>query len=456
MIDRTLVLVIFIFNAVCLSFFHHYPFYRSRQRLTVLSRVESNLYQDSFEIGSEADRILQHIHKSPRNMMTIDVLRSLESNSSNNRRISSSRSSYVNDDSNRRVNVSDQVLLEVMTRLVERRDHVRFGDMLSVYAVKKYENTDTNWEINGSSKSTISYFLDSNSNHSKYNSSSGLDITTAAYSDENSDNTKECYNKDNESSKRRKKDSNIQIDQLVIADDHNMNGKKFRNVSDKKIAIIDMDILMLLVISVQRMKVKKRQPQSLELLQKVLLSEFHHKIVNTFVLSMIVMEKQYVDDKIELIGYKNSIATILNSNRNITNGNKMNVIDFVDRTESYDYLKNEIIHQRSLDFKDMDSTDFVPSNIFLLGIISTPLWSSVKDIIVEYKQHPSWNKEYRDLNVNYYLSLINAVVEDKKLGIFYKFCSVMTYNLNSYFCHHFYIVIIFNTPLFVCVIDFIL
>jgi hypothetical protein len=48
----------------------------------------------------------------------------------------------------------------------------------------------------------------------------------------------------------------------------------------------------------------------------------------------------------------------------------------------------------------------------------------VQDVIVEYKQHPSWNKKDQALNIIYRLSLINAVVEDKKLST----------HINMYIC----------------------
>jgi hypothetical protein len=281
-------------------------------------------------------------------MVTTDILRSFENASGDDTRISSTGSSCV-DNSDNRVHLSKQVSLEVMTKLLERRDHVRFGDMLSVYATQKSENTDTNWDIDGSGNRSI------------------------------------------ESS--------------------------FKDDRDKVRTIIDMDVLMLLVISLQRMKAKKRQSQSLELLQKILMLAFHYKIVNTFVLSMILVETEYSDEETQLNHYKDSIATILDSNRNDINTNELISTDIFDKKTNDNHFKNGIIQRKNMDFVDLNFANFVPSNIFMLGIVSTPLWSHVQDIIIEYKQHPSWNKNDQDLNIIYYLSLTNAIVEDKRLGI---------------------------------------
>jgi hypothetical protein len=321
MVDRTAVFIGLIFHTVCLSYLHHHPFYRRTRQLSLVQyKIKSNLHQDSIGIENEANRILQYIHKSPRDIVTIDILRSFESISGNDISMSRSSRSYVEDNSDNRVNLSKQVLLEVMTKLVERRDHVRFGDMLSVYAMKKNENTDTAGDIDRSSSN-------------KSTSHSSIQIFSTLDQEDNAIHT-------------------------TIQDTHH-----------KATTIIDMDILMLLIITLQRMKPKKRQSQSLELLQKVLLLAFHFKIVNTFVLSMILIETEHLDES-QLTQYKNSIAVILDSNRNDIEYDKFTDIDISNKSTNINHFINGIIQRKNLEFIDLNFADFVPSNVFMLGMLT--------------------------------------------------------------------------------------
>ena len=226
------------------------------------------------------DHIVHSILMSPREETTSDVLD----------RIAAKEGS-----------LSRSTVISIMQGLVFKRDHVRFGDILAYYKAS-----------DGSGVEGI-----------KLDSSSDMKCDQELY---------------------HQNSSQIRSTAVVLANDIVeksttetaglfMKKTRLEIIDNKSQKDIDMDVLLLLVYSVQQMKPRKRLMQSVELLRKTEKAKFDQKIVDVLTLSIMLSTDPSAADKITSISsFQLEKQTFLNNitviDKNIGNFNDGSIREF--------------------------------------------------------------------------------------------------------------------------------
>ena len=316
------------------------------------------------DMREKVSRIIQSILKAPRKTTTEDILQTVSGTDGL---------------------LTSFELLELMHGLLEKRDHERFGDLISVYTTSyrdEIERLGANDQLNGES---VSSYLQRNSQFQGDTD----------------------YRKCNVIKERGFSSNAIGL------------GMENDDCAASTYEDIDLNLLILLLHSNQQMKPKKRQLQSVALLSKVIQAGLPRQLVGTFIISIIVSEELSEDDE-------TASATLHNIAKQYFN--------LSDVEKSGPPMESEVVNPSRCAARDVESVTSVnqemikKTNLFLLNNLipyesirlATALtrpWKNVLGVMTEYKQHSSWRENSQNLDVITCLNIVHATLLDKYLNL---------------------------------------
>ena len=333
----------------------------------------------SDETHAKVSRIIQSILKSPRKTSTEDILRTVSSTDGR---------------------LSTLELLELMHGLLEKRDHERFGDVISIYTTSYHDEIEgllASDQLNGESLSlrlnSVSQFKGSNDRKSFSNMKQRSDSLNGVGVDMN----------DDESTAGAPED-------------------------------IDLNLLMLVLHSIQQMKPKKRHLQSLALLDKVIHARLHHQLVSTFIFAIIESSDLFAGDTTTSSTLHNLAKKYFDSLDGKSSSHSTENAAHSTRSASI-----EVESMTSDNHEIMKKTNnlllknLIPSETIRTATALTRPWKNVEGIITEYKQHNSWRENAQKLDVITCLNIVDATLLDKYLNllVIQKLSVIKSNNSNS-------------------------
>jgi hypothetical protein len=265
-------------------------------------------------------------------------------------------------------------LLEVMSKLVNRRDHIRFSDILISYiAVSKKELLMTFGY--GSRKIQLV-----NGRRSRFGNKFAS--------------VEEIFPRIPDVSSKAEPDS--------IEDE---NEKKLAN--DECLGVLDLNVLMLLTFSIQQMKPSRRKSQSLTLLQRAIDAKVDRRTIATQVLSIMAsLDYLSMDETACSVSLLRLVAQFIQENSLFLSPHDLMILGD----------KSAICEERECS-SVIGTPEFIPSEVYLSATAHTPSWSKVNDVMIEFKQHRSWKNSYQRLDVITCLNVIHGTVLDKFLSL---------------------------------------
>ena len=393
---------------VCTSFYYdRSPILQLKDRKfypsSSIYRVDTTMNSEKFrerciDKKRDIDYIVNSILTSPRDKSTRDILDEI-----------AGVEHYL----------SWSTVMHIMQGLVMKRDHIRFGDMLT------YHRASGGIDIREVRQESNIDMIDSRSIIGQV--SSNIPLPVAGREND----AFQCLELQTPNSK---------IVEIFI---ENESASKLEGMDDISQKTADLDLMMLLLQSVQRMKSKKRSFQSSLLLQKAKTAKFDQKIVDILALSIILSTDPSAVNRISSTSSFYKEIQILTAN--FTSDEKLmdaNVVNTVNRMiENFENTSftltnprtssNEIAHKSDSHMFTINSDtytntsnqstacryNFLPPTVFTSLLAVTPSWSSVRDVISEYKQHELWQLDVGNLDVITCLNLIHGTVLDKQLSL---------------------------------------
>ena len=317
----------------------------------------------SDDMRGKVSRIIQSILKSPRKTTTEDILQAVSGTDGL---------------------LTSFELLELMHGLLEKRDHERFGDVISIYSTScrnEIERLGVTDQPNGESVSSylqrISQFQGKTDNR-KWN------VLIKNMSDPSN----------------------------VIG--HGMENDDCTAGTHED---IDLNLLILLLHSNQQMKPKKRQLQSVALLSKVIQAGLPQQLVSTFIMSIIISEALSEDDETASATLHNIAKQYFDSSDvekcrppiDSKDPSRCAVVD----VESVASVNQDMIEKTNL----LLLKHLIPYETIRLATALTRPWKNVLEVMTEYKQHNSWKENSQNLDVITCLNIVHSTLLDKYLNL---------------------------------------
>ena len=277
--------------------------------------------------------------------------------------------------------VGSTELLGLMEKLLEKRDHSRFGDLISLHDV--------------TSKNEMKRL---HSLGSRCSDGNKVDKCDGSYSE--STNT-----------------AFVGVN-VGLSADCSSDGKKcvdFTSDVSSPPGAVDLNVLMMMVHSVQQMKPNRRSGQSAQLFKKIEEMNVSRRLLDVFFLS--VMTAQNVD----AIDGTPSSASLLNSLHLHFDDDSFSPIP---RAVNSSKLYNPTASSPHVDavannvtMKSSGVSNFITLEIFITAMANSPSWKNVHAVLTEFKQHSSWQKSYSNLDVITCLNILHGTVLDKSLHL---------------------------------------
>ena len=319
----------------------------------------------SDDMREKVSRIIQSILKSPRKTTTEDVLQTVSGTDGL---------------------LTSFELLELMHGLVEKRDHERFGDVISIYTTSYGNEIERLGAIDQLSGESVSSYL------GRISQFQGK-----------TDNRKRIV------IKRRGDSSNVIW--------HGMENDDCAAGTHED---IDLNLLILLLYSNQQMKPKKRHSQSVALLSKVIQAGLPRQLVSTFIMSIIISEELSEDDETASSTLHNIAKQYFDSSdveknrppidsKVKLNPSRCAAID----VETVTSVNQDMIKKTNL----LLLKNLIPYETMRLATALTRPWKNVQGVMTEYEQHHSWRENSQNLDVTTCLNIVHATLLDKYLNL---------------------------------------
>jgi Domain of unknown function (DUF2431) len=360
---------LFLHKNVCISFIHTSNRVGKTDDLLLIRRHSSSFLlhaqfskssQNGYASHDRVDRIIKTVFGSFRGTSIIDILRSVSKTEGP---------------------LTGVELLEVMCKFIDRRDYIRFSDILIPYV------TVSKNELLMTSGHDDRKLIMVDGRRSRFG-----DKFPAV-----------------EQSLPAMTDLSSKVD-LHSVEDKNKKGV----AADEYLRILDLNVLMLLTYSIQQMKPKRRKIQSLALLQRAIDARVDRITIATQILSIMTsLDYLSIDETTCSISLLRLVAQFMRDNSLSSQGNPS-------RWAPHDMTIVEI-EAASCEERErssvMSTRDFIPSEVYLSAIAHTPSWNKVNDVMTEFKQHKSWKDSYQRLDVVTCLNVIHGTVLDKFLNL---------------------------------------
>ena len=284
--------------------------------------------------------------------------------------------------------VGSTEMLALMERLLEKRDHSRFGDLISFYDV--------------ASKNDMTRLHSSSATHLNGNRS---DKWNRGYSESTNVDDNPAFEGIND----------------VLLMDFASDEKKcvnFTSIVSSPPDAVDLNVLMMVIHSIQQMKPKRRSEQSAQLFDKIKGMNFSRRLLNVFLLSMITTQNVDTIDGIP------SSASLLDSLYQLFNDKSTDdsvITTAVDTwkpdttTAPSSHVGHTVTNNENLIKSGI--LEFITPEIFILAMANSPSWKNVHAVLTEFKQHSSWQKSYSTLDLLTCLNVLHGIVLDKSLHL---------------------------------------
>lgn len=360
---------LFLHKNVCISFIHTSNRVGKTDDLLLIRRHSSSFllhaqfsksFQNGYASHDRVDRIIKTVFGSFRGTSIIDILRSVSETEGP---------------------LTGVELLEVMCKFIDRRDYIRFSDILIPYV------TVSKNELLMTSGHDDRKLIMVDGRRSRFG-----DKFTAV-----------------EQSLPAMTDLSSKVD-LHSVEDKNKKGV----AADEYLRILDLNVLMLLTYSIQQMKPKRRKIQSLALLQRAIDARVDRITIATQILSIMTsLDYLSIDETTCSISLLRLVAQFMRDNSLYSQGNPSRWAPHDMTIVGIEAASCEGRERSSV----MSTRDFIPSEVYLSAIAHTPSWNKVNDVMTEFKQHKSWKDSYQRLDVVTCLNVIHGTVLDKFLNL---------------------------------------